>query len=161
MASTLFRHQWWHKKMVANVHERTSIDGWHKRLGHPSTKIVHHLVKKFSLPISLNKVCLHYVLHVLLIKHINNHFVPLVSKVMSHLTLFTWMCGVSLVILPLLDHDITLFLLIIIQNIYGFIQWSQNPVFLIFSRISKILLKLVFRNLSKHFTLTMVVSLSL
>ncbi|KAL6329253.1 hypothetical protein AAG906_014865 [Vitis piasezkii] len=23
-------------KMIANVHERTSIDGWHKRLGHPS-----------------------------------------------------------------------------------------------------------------------------
>ena len=22
-------------KMVANVHEQTSIDGWHKRLGHP------------------------------------------------------------------------------------------------------------------------------
>ena len=51
MESTLFRHQWWHKKKVANVHERASIDGWHKRLRHPSTKIVHHLVKKFSLPI--------------------------------------------------------------------------------------------------------------
>ena len=38
-------------KMVANVHERTSINGWHKRLGHPSQKIVHHLVKNFSLPI--------------------------------------------------------------------------------------------------------------
>ena len=42
-------------KKVANVHERTSIDGWHKRLGHPSIKIVHHLVKKFSLPISSTK----------------------------------------------------------------------------------------------------------
>ena len=40
---------------VANVHERTSIDGWHKRLGHPSLKIVHHLVKNFSLPISSQK----------------------------------------------------------------------------------------------------------
>ena len=39
-------------KKFANVHERTSIDGWHKRLGHLSIKIVHHLVKKFSLPIS-------------------------------------------------------------------------------------------------------------
>ena len=37
------------------MHERTSIDGWHKRLGHHSIKIVHHLVKKFSLPISLTK----------------------------------------------------------------------------------------------------------
>ena len=42
-------------KKVANVHEQTSIDGWHKRLGHPSIKIVHHLVKNFSLPISLTK----------------------------------------------------------------------------------------------------------
>ncbi|GFY87730.1 hypothetical protein Acr_05g0013690 [Actinidia rufa] len=32
-------------KMVANVHERTSIDGWHKRLGHPSLRIVQHLPK--------------------------------------------------------------------------------------------------------------------
>ena len=38
-------------KMVANVHERTSINGWHKHLGHPFQKIVHHLVKNFSLPI--------------------------------------------------------------------------------------------------------------
>ena len=38
-------------KMIANVHERTSIDGWHKRLGHPSLRIVQHLVKNFSLPI--------------------------------------------------------------------------------------------------------------
>ena len=42
-------------KKVANVHERTSIDGWHKRLGHPSIKIVHHLVKNFSLSISSTK----------------------------------------------------------------------------------------------------------
>ena len=107
------------------------------------------------------KVFLHYILHVLLIKHITNPFVSLVSKVMSHLTLFTRMCGVPLVILELMDHDITLFLLIIIQNIYDFIQWSQNPMFLIFSRISKSLLKLVFKNLLKHFTSKMVVSLSL
>ncbi len=38
--------------MVANVHERTSIDGWHKRLGHPSLKIVHNLVKNFCLPVT-------------------------------------------------------------------------------------------------------------
>lgn len=38
--------------MVANVHERTSIDGWHKRLGHPSMKLVHRLVNLFSLQLS-------------------------------------------------------------------------------------------------------------
>ena len=42
-------------KMVANVHERTSIDGWHKRLGHPSLRIVQHLVKKLSLPVVKTK----------------------------------------------------------------------------------------------------------
>ena len=38
-------------KMVADVHERTSINGWHNRLGHPSQKIVHHFVKNLSFPI--------------------------------------------------------------------------------------------------------------
>lgn len=37
--------------MVANVHERMSIDGWHKRLGHPSQKIINYLVNAFSFPI--------------------------------------------------------------------------------------------------------------
>jgi transposase InsO family protein len=40
--------------IVANVHERISIDGWHKRLGHPSPKLVTHLINSFSLP-TINK----------------------------------------------------------------------------------------------------------
>jgi hypothetical protein len=36
--------------IVANVHEKTSLDGWHKWLGHPSSKIVHNVVRQFSLP---------------------------------------------------------------------------------------------------------------
>ena len=43
LAATLF-------PMVTNVHEKTSFDGWHKRLGHPSSKIVHNVVRQFSLP---------------------------------------------------------------------------------------------------------------
>jgi len=43
-------------KIVANVHERTSFDMWHKRLGHPSFKIVRNLVHHFSLPIAHNKM---------------------------------------------------------------------------------------------------------
>ncbi|KAJ0086501.1 hypothetical protein Patl1_07025 [Pistacia atlantica] len=44
-------------KMVANAHERTSIDGWHKRLRPPSFRIVQHLVKKISLPVAkTNKI---------------------------------------------------------------------------------------------------------
>lgn len=41
--------------MVANVYEWTSLDKWHKRLGHPSIKIVHNLVRHFSLPLYPNK----------------------------------------------------------------------------------------------------------
>ena len=41
---------------VANVHERTSLDGWHKRLGHPSYPIVKNLVSTFSLPTTTNKM---------------------------------------------------------------------------------------------------------
>ena len=37
--------------MVAIVHERTSLDGWHKHLGHPSQKLVTQIIKSFSLPI--------------------------------------------------------------------------------------------------------------
>jgi hypothetical protein len=42
-------------KKVANVHVRTSINGWHKRFRHPSNKIVRGLVKIFALPITSNK----------------------------------------------------------------------------------------------------------
>jgi hypothetical protein len=39
---------------VAYVHERTTPDGWHKRLGHPSSKLVHRLIHVFSLPTNKN-----------------------------------------------------------------------------------------------------------
>ncbi|KAF8377299.1 hypothetical protein HHK36_030674 [Tetracentron sinense] len=42
------------KPAIAYVHERTAADGWHKRLGHPSSKIVQHLIRTFSLPINKN-----------------------------------------------------------------------------------------------------------
>jgi hypothetical protein len=38
------------------MHERTSLDGWHKRLGHPSFKIVRNLVNHFFLPVAPNKM---------------------------------------------------------------------------------------------------------
>ncbi|KAL6321118.1 hypothetical protein AAG906_012890 [Vitis piasezkii] len=43
-------------KMVAYVHEWTSIDGWHKRFGHPSIKVVQNLVNLFSLLLTTNKL---------------------------------------------------------------------------------------------------------
>jgi len=43
------------KPAIAYVHERTTIDGWHKRLGHPSSKIAQHLNRTFSLPVKKNK----------------------------------------------------------------------------------------------------------
>ena len=42
------------KHVVAYIHERTTTDGWHKRLGHPSSKLVHHLIHAFSLPTNKN-----------------------------------------------------------------------------------------------------------
>jgi len=39
---------------IALVHERTSISGWHKRLGHPSSKVVDRMISSFSLPFSSN-----------------------------------------------------------------------------------------------------------
>ena len=39
---------------IAMVHERTSINGWHQRLGHPSSKVVARMITSFSLPISSN-----------------------------------------------------------------------------------------------------------
>jgi hypothetical protein len=40
--------------IVANLHERISINEWHKRLGHPSHKMITHLINSFSLP-TINK----------------------------------------------------------------------------------------------------------
>jgi transposase InsO family protein len=37
---------------LALVGERTSLDLWHTRLGHPSTKTCHFLISRFSLPVS-------------------------------------------------------------------------------------------------------------
>jgi transposase InsO family protein len=42
------------RNIVAYVHERTTTNGWHKRLGHPSSKLVHHLIHTFSLPTNKN-----------------------------------------------------------------------------------------------------------
>jgi len=58
MASTCFQTHWWllpFQEKVVYVHERTSIDGWHKRLGHSLIKVVQHLVNILSLLVSTNK----------------------------------------------------------------------------------------------------------
>jgi hypothetical protein len=62
------------KNIVAYVHERTTPDGWHKHLGHPSSKLVHHLIHAFSLP--TNKMVIPLcALHALKIKLIVKHLV--------------------------------------------------------------------------------------
>ena len=141
MASTPSRNHWWHPKRLLMCMNRPPLMDGTSVLGILLLKLSIILLRIFLFLFSRTKICLHYVIHVLLIKHINNLFVSQVFKVMSPLNLFTRMCGDLLVILGLMDHDITLFLLIIIQNIYGFIQWPLNPMFLQFSRISKNLLK--------------------
>lgn len=39
------------KPPVAFVGVRTSLDGWHSRLGHPSTKVVTQIIRSFDLPL--------------------------------------------------------------------------------------------------------------
>ena len=39
----------------AYVGVKTSIDCWHDKLGHPSTKILTHIISHFKLPIQLNQ----------------------------------------------------------------------------------------------------------
>lgn len=70
--------------MVANMHERTSIDGWPKRLEHPSNKVVNHIVQLFSLPIKKWNdyfSCISCTIH----KAHKQPFWPKVFKVMTHL----------------------------------------------------------------------------
>ncbi|KAF8389672.1 hypothetical protein HHK36_024191 [Tetracentron sinense] len=44
------------KPPVAFVGVRTSLDGWHSRLGHPSTKVVTQVVRSFDLPLEKSSV---------------------------------------------------------------------------------------------------------
>jgi hypothetical protein len=44
---------------IAIVHEHTSINGWHQRLGHPSSKVVARMITSFSLPVSRNSSISH------------------------------------------------------------------------------------------------------
>ena len=44
------------KSPVAFVGVRTSLDGWHSRLGHPSTKVVTQVVHSFDLPLQKSHV---------------------------------------------------------------------------------------------------------
>ena len=55
------------KNLIAYVHERPTPDGWHKRLGHPSSKLVNHLIHVFLYPPIKMAIYL-FVLHVLEIK---------------------------------------------------------------------------------------------
>jgi hypothetical protein len=43
------------KPVIAYVYECTTTDGWHKRLGHPSSKIAQHLIRTFSLLVRKTK----------------------------------------------------------------------------------------------------------
>jgi len=158
MASIPSPHQWFlspPKRLQMFMYEHHLMDGT-SALGILLIKLFTILSTVFPFPLHPNKSCPHYVIPAPLIKHINNHFMSQVLKAMHHLILFTLMCGVLLVILVLMDPDIILFLWIIILNIHGFIQWSQNQVSLPFSHFLKRLWKIVFKKLSKHCILIMV-----
>jgi hypothetical protein len=114
---------------VVYVHERTSLDGWHKRLGRPLIKIIQHFVNKLSLPVSTKKFsslctsCSKNKAH----KH------PFGStSFQSHSPLdiiYTDVWGPAH-ITGFAVHAIIFFLWIIIPNICGFIQYLQNLRFL-------------------------------
>lgn len=108
-------------KMVANVHERTSFDEWHKRLEHPLSKIVHNLIKIFSLPVNKKK----YLSALGSLCFINKtHALLQVFKVMYLLILFILMFMDLHIFLELMVLVTTLFWWIITPNICDSIQWS-------------------------------------
>jgi hypothetical protein len=43
--------------LAAYIDERTFADQWHRRLGHPSARIVSQVTSRFQLPLSSNKKC--------------------------------------------------------------------------------------------------------
>ena len=45
---------------ITMVHERTSINGWHQRLGHSSLKVVDRMISSFSLLVSSNSSISHF-----------------------------------------------------------------------------------------------------
>ena len=85
-------------KFVANLHELTSLDEWHKHLDHPYFIIVKNLVNHFSLPITHNKMnslcslCSINKTHQL-------PFRPPVFRVRLPLILLILMCGDLLIVL--------------------------------------------------------------
>jgi hypothetical protein len=42
------------QNIIAYVHECTTPDGWHQRFGHPSSKLINHLIQAFSLTTNKN-----------------------------------------------------------------------------------------------------------
>lgn len=100
---------------VAFMHERTSIDGWHKCLDHPSFKLVHSFVNRFSLPVMSHHVS-SLCSFALSIKYINFLFEQPVFTVMPFSILYTWMFGEHLHTLVLMVLDTTYYLLIITRN---------------------------------------------
>ena len=130
MAYTPFQNKWWHpKRLLMCINEHLLMDGI-SVLGIILLKLFIILLRIF--PFHQPKFYLYYVIYVLLIKHINNPFMSILSKVIRHLNLFTQICGVLLVILELMDHDITWFLLIIIQNMWFYPMVTKSGVSNIF-----------------------------
>jgi hypothetical protein len=130
------------------VHERTSLNGWHKRLGHPSIKIFQHLVNWLSLPVSTKKfpsLCTSCSTN-------KTHKQPFGStsfQIHSPLDIiYTDIWGLAH-ITGISGARYDLFLWIIIPNICGFIQCPQNLRFLASFPNSKCWLKKRFQSTTK------------
>ena len=87
MASTPSRNQWWRPKRLLMCMNGLPLTVGTNVLGILLLKLSIILLRIFLFPFHRTKMCRLYVIHVLLIKHINNLFVLLVSKVMNHLNM--------------------------------------------------------------------------
>ena len=115
-------------------------------LGIPPSNLSIILSKKILFLFPHKNICPPYVIPILSINLIANHFMIIVLEVTHHLILFKLMCGGLQVILELMDQNITSSLLTIIQNTFNSIRWTQNLVSLKSFHISKSLSKIDFKN---------------
>lgn len=130
--------------MVANVHERTSLDRWHKRLGHPSYQVVQNLVSTFSLPTTTNKMSMLCRFCSINKAHQQPFYTTSLSSTGPLDIIYTDVWGPA----HSTGLDGSRYYLIFVDHYtkyMWFYPWLPNRVCQLFSRNSKHLLKLVFQ----------------
>jgi hypothetical protein len=90
MTSTPFRNQWWRPKRLPMCMNGLPLMDDTSVLGILPLKLSIILLRVFLFPFHRTKICLLYVIHVPLIKHINNPFVSIVSKPLELINTNVW-----------------------------------------------------------------------